>query len=147
MIYCTKQQEIYQESQRSDVATGNAGWPSQTQTQTQRCGALRSKEVLTNGVPRKVLKKRFRFRTGGETRSTFSALPRHRVWGRHFPKPFFLLGASALPPQSPKPHPSNPTPATCHKRNLNGSCAAIFGKLCYRSCAATFAFLQCRSHL
>ena len=42
MVYCTKQQEIYQESQRSDVATGNAGWPSQTQTQTQRCGALRS---------------------------------------------------------------------------------------------------------
>ena len=36
MVYCTKQQEIYQESQRSDVA----GWPSQTQTQTQRCGAL-----------------------------------------------------------------------------------------------------------
>ena len=26
MVYCTKQQEIYQESQRSDVATGNAGW-------------------------------------------------------------------------------------------------------------------------
>ena len=41
MVYCTKQQEIYQESQRNDVATGNAGWPSQTQTQTQRCGALR----------------------------------------------------------------------------------------------------------
>ena len=41
MVYCTKQQEVYQESQRSDVATGNAGWPSQTQTQTQRCGALR----------------------------------------------------------------------------------------------------------
>ena len=40
MVYCTKQQEICQESQRSDVATGNAGWPSQTQTQTQRCGAL-----------------------------------------------------------------------------------------------------------
>ena len=34
MVYCTKQQEMYQESQRSDVATGNAGWPSQTQTQT-----------------------------------------------------------------------------------------------------------------
>ena len=42
MAYCTKQQEMYQESQRSDVATGNAGWPSQTQTQTQRCGALRA---------------------------------------------------------------------------------------------------------
>ena len=41
MVYCTKQQEICQESQRSDVATGNARWPSQTQTQTQRCGALR----------------------------------------------------------------------------------------------------------
>ena len=41
MVDCTKQQEIYQESQRRDVATGNAGWPSQTQTQTQRCGALR----------------------------------------------------------------------------------------------------------
>ena len=40
MVNCTKQQEIYQESQRSDVTTGNAGWPSQTQTQTQRCGAL-----------------------------------------------------------------------------------------------------------
>ena len=42
MVFCTKQEEIYQESQRSDVATGNAGWPSQTQTQmqTQRCGAL-----------------------------------------------------------------------------------------------------------
>ena len=40
MVYCTRQQEIYQESQRSDAATGNAGWPSQTQTQTQRCGAL-----------------------------------------------------------------------------------------------------------
>ena len=39
MVYCTNQQEIYQESQRSDVATGNAGWPSQTQTQTQGCGA------------------------------------------------------------------------------------------------------------
>ena len=39
MVYCTKQQEIDQESQRSDVATGNARWP--TQTQTQRCGALR----------------------------------------------------------------------------------------------------------
>ena len=38
MVYCTKQQEICQESQRSDVATGNARWP--TQTQTQRCGAL-----------------------------------------------------------------------------------------------------------
>ena len=38
MVYCTKQQELYQESQRSNVATGNAGWPSQTQTQ--RCGAL-----------------------------------------------------------------------------------------------------------
>ena len=42
MVYCTKQQEICQESQRSDVATGNARWPSQTQTQTQRCGALSS---------------------------------------------------------------------------------------------------------
>ena len=41
MVYCTKQQEIDQESQRSDVATGNAGWPSQTQTQ--RCGALSPK--------------------------------------------------------------------------------------------------------
>ena len=41
MVYCTKQQEIDQESQRSDVATGNARWPTQTQTQTQRCGALR----------------------------------------------------------------------------------------------------------
>ena len=41
MVYCTKQQKIYQESQCSDVATGNAGWASQTQTQTQRCGALR----------------------------------------------------------------------------------------------------------
>ena len=38
MLCCTKQQEIYQESQRSDVATGNAGWPSQTQMQ--RCDAL-----------------------------------------------------------------------------------------------------------
>ena len=43
MVYCAKQQEIDQESQRSDVATGNATlrWPTQTQTQTQRCGALR----------------------------------------------------------------------------------------------------------
>ena len=39
-ISCTKQQEFLQESHRSDVATGSAGWPSQTQTQTQRCGAL-----------------------------------------------------------------------------------------------------------
>ena len=45
MVYCTKQQEIYQESQRSDVATGNAGWPSQTQKQTQRCGALRYRQL------------------------------------------------------------------------------------------------------
>ena len=43
MVDCTEQQEIDQESQRSDVATGNAGWPSQTQTQTQRCGALSPK--------------------------------------------------------------------------------------------------------
>ena len=35
-----KTTRIHQESQRSDVATGNAGWPTQTQTQTQRCGAL-----------------------------------------------------------------------------------------------------------
>ena len=55
MVYCTKQEEIYQESQRSNVATGNAGWPSQTQTQTQRCGALsahcnqkESKEIKKN---------------------------------------------------------------------------------------------------
>ena len=41
MVYCTKQQELCQESQRSDVATGNARWPTQTQTQTQRCSALR----------------------------------------------------------------------------------------------------------
>ena len=47
MVYCTKQQEICQESQRSDVATGNARWPSQTQTQTQRCGALRPKHIRT----------------------------------------------------------------------------------------------------
>ena len=33
--------KIYQESPRNDVATGNAGWPSQTQTQAQRCGRLR----------------------------------------------------------------------------------------------------------
>ena len=46
VVYCTKQQEIYQESQRSDVATGNAGWPSQTQTQTQRCGALSPQPFL-----------------------------------------------------------------------------------------------------
>ena len=45
MVYCTKQQEIYQESQRSDVATCNAGWPSQTQMQTQRCGALSCENV------------------------------------------------------------------------------------------------------
>ena len=32
MVYCTKQQEICQESQRSDVATGNARWPTQRTT-------------------------------------------------------------------------------------------------------------------
>ena len=53
MVYCTKQQEIYQESQRSDVATGNAGWPSQTQTQTQRCGALRRRLEGSEGETRK----------------------------------------------------------------------------------------------
>ena len=46
MVYYTKQQEIDQESQRSDVATGNARWPTQTQTQTQRCGALRAQLAL-----------------------------------------------------------------------------------------------------
>ena len=33
----------HRESQRSDVATGNAGWPSQTQTQ--RCGALSISDI------------------------------------------------------------------------------------------------------
>ena len=40
-VYCTKQQEICQESQRSDVATGNAAL-SIANAKTQRCGALSS---------------------------------------------------------------------------------------------------------
>ena len=32
MVYCTKQQEICQKLQRSDVATGNARWPTQRTT-------------------------------------------------------------------------------------------------------------------
>ena len=50
LVYCTKQQEICQESQRSDVATGNARWPSQTQTQTQRCGALSESPRVLRGL-------------------------------------------------------------------------------------------------
>ena len=42
MVYCTKQQEICQESQRSDVATGNARWPTQrtTHNAAMRCTKL-----------------------------------------------------------------------------------------------------------
>ena len=51
MVYCTKQQEdIYQESQRSDVATRNAGWPSQMQTQTQLPSFL-SRKFLDCAAP------------------------------------------------------------------------------------------------
>ena len=59
-----KQEEIYQESQRSDVATGNAGWPLQTQTQTQRCGALRCQHlaVCVNVNPRGKCTSRTRLR-------------------------------------------------------------------------------------
>ena len=44
-------------------------------------------------------------------------------------------GQSSSPPDV-----LNPTPQ--HASSENGSCAAIFGQLCCRSCTATFAFLQ-----
>ena len=47
---------------------------------------------------------------------------------------------------SPKRHPSEPHPPLQHATSEDGSCAAIFGMLCCRSCTATLAFLQCGRH-
>ena len=53
MVYCTKQQEICQELQRSDVATGNARWPTQrtTHNAAMRCTKPSVPNVEIN-VPR-----------------------------------------------------------------------------------------------
>ena len=53
MVYCTKQQEICQESQRSDVATGNARWPTQrtTHNAAMRCTKFSNSPICAPESP------------------------------------------------------------------------------------------------
>ena len=82
MVYCTKQQEICQESQRSDVATGNARWPSQTQTQTQR---LRCTKNVKNPLRIRAVNW-LEILTSRDAKSTCFKAP-----GRHVQKSFLYI--------------------------------------------------------
>ena len=119
MVYCTKQQEIYQESQRSDVATGNAGWPSQTQTQTQRCGALRKGALSGRGVDKILegaLKRYPEISDRPQKAPRVSALNKDVASRRTLPPP------SRHPPDPCVPSPLQPPPTSSSNTKPSPSC-------------------------